>query len=108
MPDVGDLVTAQLVVAPYDATTQAALSVTAPDGTVTTPVATTADGGQTWTAPLTYTAAGVWRLSWAVSGTGASVEHELVSVAPTPETTTGGRGYGTTTDLRSEEHTSEL
>src|SRR5690606_33794141 len=99
MPDVGDLVTAQLVVAPYDATTQAALTVTAPDGTVTTPVTTTADGGQTWTAPLTYTAAGVWRLSWAVSGTGASVEHELVSVAPTPETTTGGRVYATTTDL---------
>ncbi|HLS39222.1 MAG TPA: hypothetical protein VK038_00480 [Ornithinicoccus sp.] len=99
MPDVGDLVTAQLVVSPYDGTTQAALAVTAPDGTVTAPVVSTGDGGQTWTAPLTYTAAGIWRLSWTVTGTGASVEHELVSVAPAPATTAAGRVYATTTDL---------
>ncbi|MFE0808215.1 hypothetical protein ACFW34_12115 [Streptomyces sp. NPDC058848] len=99
MPDVGDVVTARLVVAPYDATTTAVLAVTAPDGTVSTPVTSTVDGGQTWTAPLVYTLAGVWRLSWTVSGTGASVEHELVSVAPTPQVGAGGRVYATTTDL---------
>ncbi|MFF7829722.1 hypothetical protein ACFZCM_31355 [Streptomyces rochei] len=101
MPDVGDVVTAQLVVAPYDSSTSAALVVTAPDGTVSTPVTSTVDDGQTWTAPLVYTLAGVWRLSWTVSGTGASVEHELVSVAPTPQVGAGagGRVYATTTDL---------
>jgi hypothetical protein len=99
MPDVGDVVTAQLVVAPYDSSTSAVLAVTAPDGTVSTPVTSTVDGGQTWTAPLVYTLAGVWRLSWTVAGTGASVEHELVSVAPTPGAGAGGRVYATTTDL---------
>lgn len=99
MPDVGDLVTAQLVVAPYGATTQAALSVTAPDGTVTTPVTTTADGGQTWTAPLTYTVAGVWLLRWVVTGTGASVETQQVGVAPAPASMADVRSYATTTQL---------
>jgi len=99
MPDVGDQVTAQLLVSPHDGTTQAALTVTAPDGTTSSPVVTTTDGGQTWTAPLTYTMAGVWRLSWTVTGTGASVEHELVSVAPTPGTGLAGRVYATTTQL---------
>ncbi|WP_406200153.1 hypothetical protein OG331_25230 [Streptomyces sp. NBC_01017] len=99
MPDVGDVVTAQLVVAPYDGTTSASLAVTAPDGTVSSPVASTADGGQTWTAPLTYTAAGVWLLRWTVTGTGASVENQQVAVAPTPGAGQTGRVYATTTDL---------
>ncbi|MFE6284351.1 hypothetical protein [Streptomyces sp. NPDC057877] len=99
MPEVGDLVTAQLVVAPYDETTSAALSVTAPDGTVSTPVATSTDGGQTWTAPLTYTAAGIWLLRWTVTGTGASVETETVGVAPAPATMADVRSYATTTQL---------
>src|SRR5690606_41301848 len=97
MPDVGDLVTAQLVVSPYDGTTQAALAVTAPDGTVTTPVVSTGDGGQTWTAPPTYTAAGIWRLSWTVTGTGASVGAALVSVAPAPGAGLAGRVYAGST-----------
>lgn len=99
MPDVGDVVTAQLVVAPYDGTTQAALTVTAPDGSLSTPVTSSEDGGQTWTAPLTYTAAGVWLLHWTVTGTGASVENEQVAVAPTPGASTSARTYATTTDL---------
>ncbi|AQS70844.1 hypothetical protein [Streptomyces pactum] len=99
MPDVGDVVTAQLLVAPYDATTTATLAVTAPDGTVSTPVTSTVDSGQTWTAPLTYTAAGVWLLRWTVTGTGASVEIEQVSVAPTPGAGLTGRSYATTTQL---------
>lgn len=101
MPDVGDVVTARLTVAPYDGTTLAALTVTAPDGTVSSPVASTVDSGQTWTAPLTYTQAGVWLLSWVVTGTGASVENEQIAVAPTPlaGAGAGGRAYATTTDL---------
>lgn len=99
MPDVGDVVTAQLLVAPYDETTTATLTVTAPDGTVSTPVTSTVDSGHTWTAPLTYTAAGVWLLRWTVTGTGASVENEQIAVAPTPGVGPGYRSYATTTDL---------
>lgn len=99
MPDVGDQVTATLTVDPADDTTTAVLTVTAPNGVVSTPVSTSVDDGVTWTAPLTYTAAGVWRLSWTVTGTGASVEHELVSVAPAPGGPTEGRAYATTTQL---------
>ncbi|HEX5561804.1 MAG TPA: hypothetical protein VFX52_09185, partial [Nocardioidaceae bacterium] len=97
MPDVGDLVTARLAVDPADQTTQAVLEVTRPDGTTVSPVVTAADSGAVWTAPVIYTMAGVWRLSWTVTGTGAGVQHELVSVAPAPGA--GGRVYATTTDL---------
>lgn len=99
MPDVGDVVTAQLLVSPYDGTTQAALTVTAPDGSTSTPVTSSEDGGQTWTAPLTYTEAGIWLLHWTVTGTGSSVENEQIAVAPTPGASAGARTYATTTDL---------
>lgn len=99
MPDVGDTVTASLTVDPFDATTAATLAVTAPNGTVSSPPTGTADAGKTWTAPLKYTAAGVWLLSWTVTGTGASVQHERVSVAPAPVVAATGRVYATTTQL---------
>ncbi|MGW3442174.1 hypothetical protein [Streptomyces sp. NPDC001076] len=99
MPDVGDLVTARLAVDPYDLTTAATLVVTGPDGTTTSPVVTGADGGAVWTAPVTYTLAGLWRLSWTVTGTGAGVQHELVSVAPAPALMADVRSYATTTQL---------
>ncbi|MGW5409026.1 hypothetical protein [Streptomyces spiralis] len=99
MPDVGDVVTATLTVEPADGTTAASLLVTRPDGTTVSPVVTGANGGATWTAPVTYTLAGLWRLSWTVTGTGASVEHQVVSVAPAPAVVGTGRVYATTTDL---------
>lgn len=99
MPDVGDLATASLTVDPYDGTTAATLVVTRPDGTTMSPVVTGAGGGQTWTAPVTYTQAGVWLLRWTVTGTGASVENQMVSVAPTPGSGLTGRIYATTTQL---------
>ncbi|MFI0268565.1 hypothetical protein [Streptomyces luteogriseus] len=99
MPDVGDLVTARLTVDPADETTNALLLVTRPDGTTVLPVVTGADGGATWTAPVTYTLAGLWRLTWTVTGTGASVQHEVVSVAPAPPTMADVRSYATTTQL---------
>jgi len=99
MPDVGDLVTARLTVDPADGTTGATLVVTRPDGTTVTPVVTGADGGATWTAPVTYTLAGLWRLSWTVTGTGASVQHEQVAVAPAPPVMADVRSYATTTQL---------
>jgi hypothetical protein len=104
MPDVGDTATATLKVSPYDGTTAATLLVTRPDGTTTSPAATTADGGQTWTAAVSYTLAGLWRLSWTVTGTGAGVEHEVVSVAPVPAATAAGRVYATTTQLANTLH----
>ncbi|MFM9602681.1 hypothetical protein [Streptomyces turgidiscabies] len=104
MPDVGDLVTASLAVTPADFTTGASLVVTGPDGSVVTPVVTGSDGGATWTAPVAYTLAGLWRLSWTVTGTGASVEHEVVSVAPAPAVTGSGRVYATTTQLANALH----
>lgn len=104
MPDVGDLVTARLAVDPFDGTTAATLVVTRPDGTTATPVATGADGGAVWTAPVTYTLAGLWRLSWTVTGTGAGVQHEVVSVAPAPVVVGTGRVYATTTQLANTLH----
>ncbi|MCD7440236.1 hypothetical protein K4B79_18655 [Streptomyces lincolnensis] len=99
MPDVGDTVTATLTVSPADGSTSATLAVAAPDGTVSNPATGTADGGTTWTAALTYTAAGLWRLSWTVTGTGASRQHEVVAVAPAPPTMADVRSYATTTQL---------
>ncbi|MFF8679492.1 hypothetical protein ACF07F_16435 [Streptomyces sp. NPDC015237] len=99
MPDVGDLVTARLTVDPADETTAAVLVVTPPTGLPLTPVVTPQDDGALWTAPVVYTAAGLWRLSWTVTGTGAGVEHEIVSVAPAPPVTGTGRVYATTTQL---------
>jgi len=53
MPDVGDSITARLLVQPYDATTRADLVATRPDGTTLLPICTTEDNGQTWSAPIT-------------------------------------------------------
>lgn len=99
MPDAGEVATVQLVVDPYDETTEALLTVRAPDGTTTTPSTSTADEGQTWTAQVTYAAAGIWRLMWTVTGTGADVTYEPVSVAPVPDNVGAGRVYATTTQL---------
>ncbi|WP_171110598.1 MULTISPECIES: hypothetical protein [unclassified Streptomyces] len=99
MPDAGDAATVTLVVDPYDGTTAATLTVRAPDGTTSSPATSTADGGHTWTAQVTYTAAGVWLLKWTVTGTGAGVTNEQVAVAPTPGDGLTGRVYATTTQL---------
>jgi hypothetical protein len=100
MPDVGDMVTATLLVSPFDETTVATLAVTKPDGTVTAPVATSDDDGNTWSAPVTYDQAGTWYFKWTVTGMGASVEWEEVGVGPAPTYTDPNlRVYATTTDL---------
>jgi hypothetical protein len=85
--DVGDLLTPTLTVSPFDATTAASLSITAPGGTVTAGTGeATADGGATWTAnPVTLNAAGMWVFAWTVTGTGQGVEYStvIVNLAPT-------------------------
>ncbi|WP_216588590.1 hypothetical protein [Streptomyces brasiliscabiei] len=99
MPDIGDVVTARLTVSPADETTSVSLVVTRPDTTTVSPVVTGSDDHTEWTAPVSYTLAGIWRLSWTVTGTGAGVQHEVVSVAPAPPTMADVRSYATTTQL---------
>ncbi|WEH40797.1 hypothetical protein [Streptomyces sp. AM 2-1-1] len=99
MPVAGTQTTASLAVPIHDGTTAVSLIVTSPSGSVSTPAPTAVDGGATWTAPVTYTVAGVWGLSWTVTGTGATHEHQLVSVAPLSGAPGDGRVYATTTDL---------
>lgn len=82
MPDVGDQITATLLVDPYDASTRATLTTTRPDGEVRAPTASTTDGGRTWSAPVELDLAGTWVLKWTVTGMGSSVEYEEIGVGP--------------------------
>jgi hypothetical protein len=86
--DDGDPRIQTLTVSPWDESTVVALEVTSPLGVVTHPVPVridvTAEGAGVWSALVIYTLPGVWRLSWTVTGTGAGVEHQRVSIAPTP------------------------
>ena len=100
MPDVGDLITATLLVAPFNETTQATLLVTKPDGSTISPATSTEDDGNTWTAPIALDLAGSWILKWSVVGEGASVEYEEIGVGP-------GLGY-TDPDLRIYASTTDL
>ena len=85
--DVGDTARLTLTVDPFDGTTVAAVEVTAPDGTVTTPTAGSADGGATWTALGPATAPGLWTVKWTVTGTGANVQYDTYEVDPVPPPT---------------------
>ncbi|MEO3860872.1 hypothetical protein [Acrocarpospora sp. B8E8] len=100
MPDAGDPQIASLTIDPGDGTTAAVLTVRAPDGTTSTPSVSISgsDGTRTASAAVTYPVAGLYVLSWSVTGTGAGVEHQQVPVGPALATTLG-RSYATTTDL---------
>lgn len=97
MPEAGDTQTATLTVSPADTSTEAALSVRAPDGTTSAPTATPSSSRSVWTADVPYPVAGVYYFMWSATGTGAGVERYQVSVAPFLPGT--GRRYATTTDL---------
>lgn len=99
MPNAGDVGTARLTVAPSDSSTLAALQVVQPDGTTVAGVPVSADGGHTWTAPVSYALAGEYRLYWTVTGTGAGNQLEIVQVGPSGIEPATGRRYATTTDL---------
>lgn len=101
MPDVGDLVTPTLTVSPSSGSTDAALTITAPDGTTTAGTGeATADTGATWTADaVTLTAAGMWVLTWTVTGTGAGVQHQRIVVTPTPTPVPSPTALATISDL---------
>jgi hypothetical protein len=92
---IGDSETPWIVVAPADNTTQAALVVTAPDGTGTSIAATggafvpidgSSDEEQRWTAnqPVVYDEPGRWILHWDITGTGQGAEDLEVFVVPSP------------------------
>lgn len=91
---VGDVEFPRLTVQPYDTDTQLSLTITAPDGTQTTPGTVvestdTVAGSRTWRAdPVTYTQPGRWVELWTVTGTGAGTEPLEVYVVPVP--TAGG------------------
>lgn len=85
--DVGDTARLTLTVDPFDATTNATVQVTAPDGTVSNPAASTADSGETWTALAPLSAAGVWYVKWTVTGTGANVQYDTLEADPPPPPT---------------------
>jgi hypothetical protein len=94
--NAGDTKVERLDVDPFDGTTVAVLQVTAPDATTSTPDVTSSNARATWTANVTYAAAGTWILKWTVTGTGAGVEAQEVLVAPLPAL---GRTYAHTGDL---------
>lgn len=96
MADVGDTATLSLSVSPFDGTTSATVSVTSPSGVVSAPSATSADSGATWTAYLPLDAAGAWRVTWTVTGTGTGVEHDTVYAFATPAP---GDTYATLSEL---------
>lgn len=89
---IGDIETPFLDVEPGDATTAGTLTVTAPDGTETTPTVTPGtpddDVVRLTATALTYDAAGWWLLHWTVTGTGAGAEDQRVLVVASP--TAGG------------------
>lgn len=85
MPYVGGTEVATLDVPDGDATTEATLLVTAPDGTTADGGAVPTDGTHTrWTATVSYPLPEGWVLSWTVTGAGANVTHQPVFVTPAP------------------------
>lgn len=105
MTDVGDFRVATLSVVdadgtPGDGTTNATLTVVAPDGTTSTPSVSTTDSGPSWeSTPYELTAPGEWIERWVVTGRGAGKQRTSVLVAPDPaDVPSGARVYATTGD----------
>ena len=99
MPDVGDSQTATLTVDPAGPSTVGVLTVTAKDGTVTTPTVS-GNGTATLTAPVSYIQDGWHLLRWEVTGTGAGVEYEHVFVGAAPTVPPAAYVYATVEALR--------
>ncbi len=93
MTDIGDKLTPQLTVDPFDATTTATLTVTNPAGSSSDHVVATTDGGHTWrgTTSVVFDAARWWILTWTVTGTGAS--RQLFRVFVRPDWAYGGQDW---------------
>jgi len=99
VPDVGDFRTPTLTVSPYDGTTTASVTVTAPDGTTQTIAATGAAGVWTASASYEFTMAGVWVETWTVTGAGAGSESSYVVVLGEAQPAQLGTAFATVGDL---------
>jgi len=85
MTDIGDWVTPTLTVGTYDGSTAAVLVLTLPDGTTANGTGEATVGGGAWTADaVQLSQAGLWVMTWTVTGTGKGTEHHYVSVNPAP------------------------
>lgn len=86
----GDVEAPTVEVQPFDDTTAATLTVTAPDGTQTTPPVSHQDntpqqGTQTWVGdPVTYDQAGRWVHHWVITGLGGRVVNQELYVLASP------------------------
>lgn len=102
MPNVGDIQTPHLQVLPEgDETTAVTLTVRNPALVVvpSSPAPTTEDDGTNWTGPpVTFTTAGLWRLTWTVTGVGAGAVTQKIAVGPAGDVSPG-RSYATSGDL---------
>lgn len=96
--DVGDYALATLTVVPFDVDTAVAATVTTPAGVTSSATVDAGDVPGAWAVRLLLTTAGEWRIDWAVTGTGALVEHTIIEAASSG-TAPLGRVYATTTQL---------
>jgi hypothetical protein len=95
----GDVLTPQLMVAPYADDTAAALRITSPDAAVDVAVYSS-DGGHNWVGQqITFTTEGEWYLDWTVTGTGRGTARQTVVVDVPAGYTPDGFSYATTGDL---------
>lgn len=96
--DAGDTARLTLTVDPVDATTTVNLTVTAPDGTETTPTVSSTGSGA-YEALAVLDQVGTWLARWDVSGTGAGVEH-VTLYAQTPAVLDEPAAFAAAEDLR--------
>lgn len=85
MTDIGDWLTPTLTVGTFDGSTVASLVMTLPDGTTAAGTGEATAGSGAWTADaVQLSQAGLWVMTWTVTGTGKGVEHHFVAVNPAP------------------------
>ena len=87
--DVGDIAVFTLGVDPFDGTTDATVTVRAPDGTETPATPTPSGGGASWTVQVPLDAAGTWYIGWIVTGTGAGTQWDTADADPAPPPSEG-------------------
>jgi hypothetical protein len=80
--DVGDYAPLQLLVEPFDETTNVTVEITDPRGAVTTAYPDRGEQLGTFVHDLLLTIPGVWIARWAVTGTGAGAEPDRIRVRP--------------------------
>lgn len=94
---VGDTAHLALTVAGHTSSTAVTATATAPTGGARQ-LATSPGQAGTWTVDLPLPTAGIWTVTWRVTGGGARVQHDTVPVGPAP----AGRwvrAYASTTQL---------